>query len=106
MARFSGCADAGMRSTTAGAFLSAPAGVASAMTAGVGATTVFGCSDCAEGRAQPRKNVRPATNPRLQCRTKFVFIRIFFVAPDTLLAIVSRLNIHYRLALFIGYSGW
>src|ERR1051325_1116412 len=118
MATFCGCADAGIRSMIAGALVSVTPAVSSldppeggagcgATTIGAaGATTVRGCSDCAEGRAQPRKNISPAANPRLHFRARLVFIKAFFVAARLALATAAaELNIHYRLAFSIGYSG-
>jgi len=117
-ATFCGCADAGMRSMIAGAFVSATSGATSAASpdrgtgcettanGAAGAITVLGCSDCAEGRAQPIKNTSPAANPRLHFRAMLVFIKAFFVAASLALATAAaELNIHYRLGFFISYSG-
>ena len=85
-----------MRSRIAGAFVSIGLGAAgAAVTAllgggavgagcatratGAGAATAFGCSDWADGRAQPRVKASPAANPTLHCRRKFVFIQSLFL---------------------------
>src|ERR1043166_6171066 len=94
----------GMRSTMAGALVpGAGAGallfcstttVGASCTIGGGATIALGCSGCADGRAQPRKNASPAANPRLICRTEFLFIKLFLLAPECVLSGSAVLMIH------------